>query len=302
MVNDPLAGIYAAALTPLKPDLSPDLENIPAVLEFLAARGCHGALVSGTTGEGPSFSPGERLQIWKAAVKVRQTWPDFKLLAGTGTPSLTETMELNKAAFDLGFNAVVTLPPYYFRKSGQEGLYSWFSQVITGSVPAGGMLLAYHIPGVSGVEMPIDLFEQLRDSYPSQFGGLKDSSGSLEHAMALNQRLSDRLIMVGNDKLLSASLEKSGSGSITALANLVSPDLRKVWDAFQRGGRDDEAQARIDAARTVMENYQPYAPTLKALYAELHGFPRWPVKPPLLELPQERLEAVKQALLEVPIP
>ena len=60
MVNDPLAGIYAAALTPLKPDLSPDLESVPALLDFLAARGCHGALISGTTGEGPSFSPGER--------------------------------------------------------------------------------------------------------------------------------------------------------------------------------------------------------------------------------------------------
>lgn len=302
MENHSLAGIYAAAITPLKPDLSPDHEAMPALLDFLASRGCHGALISGTTGEGTSLSPGERLQIWKAAAMVHQNWPGFKLFAGTGTPALQETIELNQAAFDLGFDAVVTLPPYYFRKAEQEGIFSWFSQVIDGSVPADGMLLAYHFPRLSGVDMPIDLFERLRDSYPAQFGGLKDSSGSEEHAMTLNQRLADRLIMVGSDRLLSASLEKGGSGCITALANLISPDLRAVWDAFQRGERDNEAQARINTARTVMEGYQPYASSLKPLIAELHGFPRWAVKPPLLELPQDQIEQAKQALLDIPIP
>lgn len=60
MSSATLSGVYAAAVTPLKPDFSPDLEAIPHLLGFLAGRGCHGALVLGTTGEGPSFSPAER--------------------------------------------------------------------------------------------------------------------------------------------------------------------------------------------------------------------------------------------------
>ena len=65
MSSATLSGVYAAAVTPLKPDFSPDLEAIPHLLGFLAGRGCHGALVLGTTGEGPSFSPAEREAIWR---------------------------------------------------------------------------------------------------------------------------------------------------------------------------------------------------------------------------------------------
>src|SRR5512144_2813317 len=122
----PLAGIYAAAVTPLKPDLSPDLDSVHLLLDFLAGRGCHGALLFGTTGEGPSFSAAERGEVWQIAAKWRDSRPSFRLLAGTGSPSLTETEELNRRAFDLGFDAVVSLPPYYYRKASDEGLFRWF--------------------------------------------------------------------------------------------------------------------------------------------------------------------------------
>ena len=70
MTQHPLSGVYAAALTPLKADSTPDLEPVPAFLAFLADRGCHGALIFGTTGEGPSFSPVERESVWKVALKI----------------------------------------------------------------------------------------------------------------------------------------------------------------------------------------------------------------------------------------
>ena len=92
LIKHPLAGIYAASLTPLKNDFTLDLEPVPSYLSFLANRGCHGTLLLGTTGEGPSFSPREREDLFKVAVAVRQEHPDFRLLAGTGTPSLQETI------------------------------------------------------------------------------------------------------------------------------------------------------------------------------------------------------------------
>ncbi len=67
MTNHYLAGVYAAALTPLRKDYAPDLEAIPHLLSYLAKRGCHGALLLGTTGEGPSFSAEERVTIFKAS-------------------------------------------------------------------------------------------------------------------------------------------------------------------------------------------------------------------------------------------
>src|SRR6266540_2571043 len=90
----PLAGVYAAAVTPLKTDSSLDLESVPVLLHFLASRGCHGALLFGTTGEGPSFSPSEREALLRSACDFREQMPDFRLLTGTGTPSLSETIDL----------------------------------------------------------------------------------------------------------------------------------------------------------------------------------------------------------------
>src|SRR3990172_5540535 len=111
-----LSGVYAAALTPLQEDFSPDLEGIPILLDFLAQRGGHGALLLGTTGEGPSCAFSERLAIFHAALDIRKKFPNFRLLAGTGTPSLEETKNLTRAAFEAGMDGVVVLPPYYFRK------------------------------------------------------------------------------------------------------------------------------------------------------------------------------------------
>ncbi|MBC8496438.1 MAG: dihydrodipicolinate synthase family protein [Anaerolineales bacterium] len=297
MTSKNLAGVYAAALTPLKADFSPDLEAIHPLLAFYAQRGCHGALLLGTTGEGPSFAPEERTAIYRAALRVRQEFPDFRLMAGTGTPSLAETTSLTRAAFDLGFDAVVVLPPYYFRKATDEGLLAWFNKVIEQAVPSDGALLGYHIPGVSGVPLSLDLLSRLKDAHPQRFAGIKDSSGDPKHAEQLGARFgSDLTVLTGDDRLLSFAMQNQAAGCITAMANLFSPSLRIVWDAHQRGDDDLNTQAQLDAWRTVLESYQPYATSLKKLMHRMHGFPEWPVRPPLLPLPNGLAEKAFEEL------
>src|SRR4030067_1217163 len=122
---DQLRGVFAAMLTPLKSDFSPDLTAVQSFLDFLPSRGCHGAVLLGTTGDGPSLSPAQRISIIKAALEMRQEYPELRLLAGTGTPSLDETIALTRAAFDLGIDAVLVLPPYSYRTAGAEGLVGW---------------------------------------------------------------------------------------------------------------------------------------------------------------------------------
>ena len=296
-----LRGVYAAALTPLKPDFSLALDDLPAFLGFLARRGCHGALLMGTTGEGPSFSADERLALLRAGLAVRQEHPDFRLLLGTGTPSLEETVQLTRAAFDLGVDGVVVLPPYYFRKVSDDGLFAWFSQVIQRAVPTNAALLGYHIPSLSGVPLSLDLLARLKDAFPDQFAGLKDSSADADHARRLGVRFGpDLLVFSGTDSLFSLALEQGASGCITALANLRSPDLRKVWEAFQAGGAEPAAQGCLDAAREVMGRYPPNPPLYKALLAQLHPFALWAVRPPLLPMETGRADqALAEAQAEV---
>jgi 4-hydroxy-tetrahydrodipicolinate synthase len=284
----PLAGVYAAAVTPLKHDSSLDLESVPALLAFLASRGCHGALFFGTTGEGPSFSPTERETFMRSVRAYRQLVPGFRLLAGTGTPSLSETIDLTKLAFDLGYDAVVVLPPYYFRNATDEGLFNWFSEVIKKAVPSGKYLLGYHFPKVAGIGLSVELLSRLKDAFPTQFAGIKDSSHDADLARTLGEKFgSDLVVLSGTDSYLQLAMQNKASGCITAAANLISPDLREVWNLMQAGKDASEAQARITSQRHILEKYQPFPPTLKALLHRMYELPRWSVKPPLENLSEE---------------
>lgn len=287
----PLAGVYVAAVTPLNPDGTLDFDGLLALLRFLAQRGAHGALLFGTTGEGPSFSPEERILLWRYAALIRQEFPEFRLLAGCGTPSLSETQALVRAAFDLGFDGVLVLPPYYFRNASEEGLYRWFEYILLHAVPQDGFLLGYHIPPVAGIGFSLDLLARLKEAFPQKFAGLKDSSHDPDFARALGARFgSDLLVLTGTDSFLQLAMQNAAQGCITAAANLLSPDLRRIWDGFLKGDEITPIQEHVTHQRHILERYAPFPPLTKALLARLHGFPRWAVRPPLLPLPAEKEE------------
>jgi 4-hydroxy-tetrahydrodipicolinate synthase len=251
----------------------------------------------GTTGEGPSFSPTEREALMRTVRAHRHQLPGFRLIAGTGTPSLSETIELTKFAFDLGYDAALVLPPYYFRKATDDGLFAWFSEVLTKSVPSDKYILGYHIPPMTGIGFSIDLLARLKDAFPSQFAGIKDSSHDADLARTLGERFgSDLVVLNGTDTHLQLAMQNKAAGCITAAANIVSPDLREAWDLFQDGKDPSVIQERINKQRHILEKYPPFPPVLKALLHRLHGLPRWSVKPPLESLSAE-LE--KKALKEL---
>jgi 4-hydroxy-tetrahydrodipicolinate synthase len=290
-------GVYAAAVTPLTSDFNPDVESFPEFLDFLAHRGCHGALILGTTGEGPSFSYSERELIYQAAINVKKVHNDFILLAGTGSPSLKDTIQYTQLAFDLGMDGVVVIPPYYFKNITDEGLFMWYSQVIAESVPNDGALFGYHIPQVSQISLSIELLKRLKNEFPNQFLGLKNSSNDPLHTQELGKSFGeDLIIFTGNDHLFQMSLSFGASGCITAPANLFSEDLRIIWDSHQNRTISQEAQEHITNARSILDRYGPAAPLIKALLARRYAFPRWEVRQPLLPLPIDEEEQVSEDL------
>ena len=291
----PLAGVYAAAVTPLRLDGSLDVESLHALLEFLAARGCHGAVLFGTTGEGPSFSPAEREVFMRRAREIRNSLPGFRLIAGTGTPSLSETVDLTKLAFDLGFDGVLVVPPYYFRKATNKGLFTWFSEVIQQAVPTHGYLLGYHFPRVAGIGFSLELLARLKESFPIQFAGIKDSSHDPDLARSLGAEFgSELVVLTGTDSYLQLAMQSQAAGCITAPANIISPDLRELWDSVNRGRDVTQTLTRIKRQRDILDRFPPFPPTLKALLHRLHGFPRWSVRPPLEPIPEELEEQAVQ--------
>lgn len=285
--NGAIYGVISASVTPLKPDYSPDLDSIPVYLEFLARRGCHGALVLGTTGEGPSFSVEERISIMRASLRIREVFPEFKLLVGVGTPSLQETINLTGKAFEMEMDGVVVLPPYYFRRAEEEGLFLWYKTILHQAVPAGGAFYGYHIPAVSGVPLSLDLISRLLDTFPGRFTGIKDSSGDPQHAIQLGTKFGkDLAVYSGNDRLFSTALENQAAGCITAMSNLMSPTLRQLWDSFDKGQPDYTAQEKLSQARQIIDKYPPAPPLVKYLLASMFHQKYWTVRPPLIPMPE----------------
>ena len=298
-LTEKLSGVYVAAVTPLTPGLTPALEYIPKLMRFYADRGAQGALILGTTGEGPSFGLDERRAIYRAAAEIKADHPDFSLLAGTGIPSLEDTIALNRFVFELGYDGAVVLPPYYFRTASEDGLYAWFSQVIEASIPEGGKLLGYHFPQVAGVGLSTPLLTRLASDYPEQFGGIKDSSGDQAHGQETARDFPYHSVLVGSDRLMSAVLSAGGAGCITALANLISPLLREIYEQHELGNDTSAFQQKADAARSVLDDMAPFPAAIKGLLAEMHDFPLWPVKPPLLSFSANRIKAAAEKLRRI---
>ena len=298
----PLAGVYAAAVTPLREihGSTLDLESVPVLLNFLASRGCHGAVLFGTTGEGPSFSPSEREALMRAASAYRDELPGFRLIAGIGTPSLSETIELTKLAFDLGYDAALALPPYYFRNATDAGLFNWFSELINKAVPLDKYLLGYHFPRVAGIGFSIELLARLKDAFPTQFAGIKDSSHDAELARNLGEKFGyDMVALTGTDSYVQLAMQNKAAGCITAPANILSPDLRTVWDLMREGRDASQAQARVTQQREILDKYPPFPPTLKAMLHRLYGLPRWSVKPPLEDMTDLMAEQLADELAKI---
>jgi dihydrodipicolinate synthase/N-acetylneuraminate lyase len=86
-------------------------------------------------------------------------------------------------------------------------------------------------------------------------------------------------------------MDNSAGGCITAPANLISPSLRAVYDAFMQSGDPSAAQATVTEKRHVLEKYPPFPSALKALVSRLHGLPRWAVRPPLDPMTDSALES-----------
>jgi 4-hydroxy-tetrahydrodipicolinate synthase len=137
-----LRGVFCAAATPLKADLSPDHDLLVEHVKRLLADGCHGVAMLGTTSEANSFSMAERKAMLEAVVK---SGVDPRvLMPGTGLAAIPETVELTRHALSLGVTRCVVLPPFYYKGVSDEGLLDAYSRIIEGVADERLEIVLYH--------------------------------------------------------------------------------------------------------------------------------------------------------------
>lgn len=276
-------GIFCPVVTPFDGRLDIDLPRFEVHCRHLLGEGV-GLAVFGTNSEASSIAPRERMAALEHLVAAGL--PADRMMPGTGCCSVEETVELTRHALSCGVRNVLVLPPYFYARPSEEGLVSYYSEVIERiGNPALAMYL-YNIPAFTQVPISIGLVEGLLRRYPTgTIAGLKDSSGDWNCTQGFLDAFADTGfdVFCASELFLTATLDRGGAGCISATANVNPAGLARIQRLHGKLGAR-EAQADADRIRQVFQAW-PMISAMKAFLAESSGTPDWRrVRPPLTEL------------------
>ena len=283
-------GVNAAVLTAMRQDLSVDLPLMLRHARWLLANGCNGLGIFGTTGEANSLGLSERVALLEGFVAAGI--PASKLLPGTGTTAIPDTVMLTRKAEALGCKGALVLPPFFYKKPSEDGLFAYFSEVIQ-RVGGDIAIYLYHFPAQSAVPFTVELIARLLRAYPGKVRGIKDSSGDFVNTKAYADAFAADGFEVycGDDGALHNLLKINGAGCITAASNVGCALSAQVYAAD--GAEAGEAPQRQLAAVRAAVTTAPLIPALKSLIARHHNNAGWlNIRPPHMKLSSEAEQAL----------
>ena len=209
-------GSITALITPFT-NQEVDWEAFDNFVEWQVEQGSHGVVPCGTTGESPTLSHEEDKKLVKRCVEIVNG--RIPVIAGTGSNSTKECLELTENAKEAGADAALIVAPYY-NKPTQDGLYNHYKTVHDA---AGLPIVVYNIPGRSVVDISIDTMCRLAEL--PQIVGVKDATADLARPLELRNRIGDDFCQLsGEDATAAAFLAQGGHGCISVTSN-VAPGL-----------------------------------------------------------------------------
>jgi len=225
------SGSLVALVTPFV-EGKVDFERLRQLTNFQIESGIDGLVPTGTTGESPTLSPEEHKEVIRTVVEEAKG--RVPVIAGTGSNSTAEAIELTRYAKDVGADGSLQVVPYY-NKPTQEGLYQHFARI---ALEVNLPVVLYNIPGRCGVGMEAATIVKLAEL--DNIVAVKEATGQLDQSseIALNCSLT---ILSGDDSLTLPIASVGGKGVISVVANIVPNDVKALTDAILDG---DFASAR----------------------------------------------------------
>jgi 4-hydroxy-tetrahydrodipicolinate synthase len=221
-------GSIVALTTPFKNNRIDEL-TLKKLVRFHIENGTDGIVPCGTTGESATLSYREHERVIEIVVK--ETAGRIPVIAGAGSNSTTETIDMCRFAKKTGADAVLLVAPYY-NKPTQHGLYQHFSAVTKAvSLP----IILYNIPGRTGINMEPATIIRLAQSH-ANIVGLKDSTGNMDQASEIVAALGETFTLLSGDDALTLPLMAIGAqGIISVAANIIPHDMKELVDSWNRG-------------------------------------------------------------------
>jgi 4-hydroxy-tetrahydrodipicolinate synthase len=285
-----LRGVLTAMATPFADDGGVDLDAARRLAAQILEEGSHGLVIAGTTGECPTLTDGEEIELLQA---VRTEVGDGALLiCGTGTNDTQHSRELTQMAADAGADASLVVVPYY-NKPNRAGIRAHF-EAVAEAVPELPMVM-YNIPSRVIVNADPELLGELGRDVPNIVAVKQSNADELGPIEGLG-------VLAGDNETFCDTLEFGGAGGVLVASNVASRRMREIWDAAQAG---DLARARaIDdelrplyTALGVTTNPIPVKAALDIL-----GLASDRVRLPLVKCDDEQRAAVRAGLEAVGLP
>ena len=275
-------GLYTAIVTPFK-DNQIDTEALKALVEAQIAGGVDGIVPVGTTGESPTLSHKEHMEVIRLAIEYAAG--RCQVIAGTGSNSTIEAIEMTREAEAMGADGTLQVCPYY-NKPSQEGVYRHFKAIADAtSLP----ILLYSIPGRSGIEIAVDTVARLAKDCPN-IVAIKEAGGSVERVNRLVQALpEDFAILSGDDGLTVPFISCGAVGLVSVTSNVAPAEMKALVDAAISGD-----------GKKALELQKKYYPLMKGLMSldgnpvpvkaamALRGDMSWEIRMPLVSLAEEK--------------
>ncbi len=225
--------------------------DLKKLIEHQIKGGIDGLVPVGTTGESPTLSHEEHMDVIRATVEIARG--RVPVIAGTGSNSTAEALELTRLSDEAGADAVLVVTPYY-NKPSQEGLFRHYCAIAeTTDRP----IILYSVPSRCGVEIGIPLIERLRSRY-EHVRWIKEAGGSVDRVDQMKRALGDDLTVLSGDDALTLAFMAAGAEGVISVASHVLP--REVTRLVRLMQRNDVAGAS--------EVHRRLYPFFKALFIE----------------------------------
>lgn len=283
--------LLTAMITPFDKDMGVNYDMARKLARYLAETGSDGLVVAGTTGESPTLSREEKLELFR--VVVEEVGGRVTVIAGTGSYDTAGSVALTQAAEKVGVDGVMLVCPYY-NKPSQEGLYQHFKTVAKSThLP----VLLYNIPGRTGVNMLPATVARLAEV--ENIVAIKEAAGSMDQVSELRRLLPDGFaIYSGDDSLTLPMLSLGAKGVVSVASHLVGQRIKEMINAFMAGNVTLATQIHLELYPVFKGLFITTNPVPVKAALNMLGHQVGPPRLPLVEASAQEKENIKKMLAE----
>ncbi len=286
-------GTYVAMVTPFDNKGNIDEEGLRSNINYLIDKGVNGLVGAGTTGESATITHDEHKQIIE--VLVDEVDGRVETIAGTGSNSTSEALNLTKFAQDIGVDAALVITPYY-NKPQQHALVNHYQAVGTCDLP----IIAYNVPSRTGVNMDVETIVEIAKI--DNIDAVKEASGNVDKVSDIyNALLAEGLeddfnILSGEDSLTLPIMAVGGTGVISASANIDAKRMVLMVDSILNDDYDRAFELHNEMLELIRALFIESNPVPVKTSMNLIGLPAGDLRAPLAPMKEENLEVLKKAL------